>query len=447
MSTLRVLPFALLLLVAGSVPSSAVAPPDPENPVTPAVVTERLDPGASLPVAKQVLTPVIPPKPDIVLLVDGTLSMEGSIQDLKTDLPRITDAVLAAQPDSRFAVATYGDQEVDADRGEVYTVLQGLTGDLDAVKQGVDKLTWERGQGSQGPAEDWINGLWEIAHGSGGQTVFREDASPLIVLIGDASSHNPSMEHTLDDTILALRNAGIRVVGVDIETAIGDGLNGTGYAGIPGQIEDPRIDPDQATRVIRETNGKMVEGVDENAVVAAILEGLRDLPITVGHQLDACDPALTVTLDPPTRTVESGKVAAFDETIHLAEDAPQGTRLTCTVQFLLGAGGQGTQDLGPRALPADPDLTQTIDIDVNDVGAPVVTVDNRTVRTLSPDGVLGGGRVRDADAVGAEGAHRTVVHGDHRGSDVIDVDVDGLRQIRVGGQGAWAEVLRALPTG
>ncbi|WP_329070601.1 HYR domain-containing protein [Streptomyces sp. NBC_01429] len=373
--------------MAGSLPSSAVEPPGPENPVTPAVVTEGLDPGGSARVDKQVLTPTIPPKPDIVLLVDGTLSMEVPITDLKRDLPDITDAVLTAQPDSRFAVATYGDQQVDADSGEVYSVLQGLTHDLAAVTEGVNKLDWQLGQESMGPAEDWINGLWQITDGSGGETVFREDASPIVVLIGDASSHNPSMGHTLDDTILALRNAAIRVVGVDIKTDIGDGLNGTGYAGIPGQIENPRIDPDQADRVIAETGGKMVNGVDEDAVVDAILDGLRDLPTTVGHQLDACDPALTVTLDPPTRSVESGKVAQFDETIQVAEDAPQGTRLTCTVQFLLGAGGQGTRDLGPRALPADPDLVQTINIDVNDVGAPVVTVDNRTVRTQDPGGV------------------------------------------------------------
>ncbi|MFF5565176.1 VWA domain-containing protein [Streptomyces sp. NPDC012623] len=350
-------------------------------------MTERLDPGATLPVAKRVLTPVIPPKPDIVLLVDGTYSMATPIERLQEELPEITEEVLAAQPDSRFAVATYGDQEVDADTDEVYTVLQGLTSDPVAVKAGVDRLDNHRGQYSMGPAEDWINALWEIAHGSGGETVFREDASPIVVLIGDASSHNPSMDHYLDDTIPALRNAGVRVVGVDLESTLGDGLNGTGDAGVPGQKDIPPIDPGQADRIIRETNGKMVQGVDQDAVVAAILEGLRDLPTAVGHQLDACDPALTVTLDPPTRTVDSGQVAAFDETIQVAEDAPQGTRLSCTVRFLLGPGEQGTEGLGPRAVAADPGLVQTITIDVNDVGLPVVTVDNRTVRTRDPDGV------------------------------------------------------------
>ncbi|AXG82311.1 HYR domain-containing protein [Streptomyces paludis] len=375
-------------MVAGSVTGSAAEPPDPANPVTPAVVAERLDPGGSLAVEKRVLTPEIPPKPDIVLLVDGTGSMGDAIGRIQDDLSDITEKVRAAQPDSRFAVTAFGDQQVDGDR--VFTLHQGLTYDLDAVKRGVDDLTFDRGANSMGPAEDWINGLWQIAHGSGGGTVFREDASPIIVLIGDASSHNPSMGHYLDDTIPALQNAGIRVVGVDIDTPIGDGLNGTGFANnpnFPNQRDIPPIDPGQADRVIRETNGKMIEGVDSDAVVEAIVEGLSNLPTAVGHQLDACDSALTVTLTPPVRTVTSGGVADFAETVEVAADAPQGTRLTCTVQFVVGAGGApGTESVGANAV-ADPELIQTITIDVNDVGAPVVTVDNRTVRTTNPGGV------------------------------------------------------------
>lgn len=191
---MRVLPFALLLLVMSGLPSSAAEPraavPVPEPPVTPAVVTERLDPGASLSVDKLVRTPAIPPKPDIVLLVDGTLSMEPSIEQIQRNLPVITERVTEEQPDSRFAVATYGDQQVDGDR--TYTVLQPFTDDLVKVQEGVDALTVERGQGSRGPSEDWINALWQIANGSGGQTEFRADASPVVVLVGDASSHDPS---------------------------------------------------------------------------------------------------------------------------------------------------------------------------------------------------------------------------------------------------------------
>nr|WP_202450419.1 VWA domain-containing protein [Streptomyces sp. SID4917] len=396
---MRVLPFVLLLLAVGSLSSSAATPAAavPEPPVTPAVVEEELDPGGVLAVDKQVRTPAIPPKPDIVLLVDGTYSMNTAIARIQQNLPVITNRVREEQPDSRFAVATYGDQEVDADNGEVYTVLQPLTHDLGAVQTGVDELDTHRGEFSMGPSEDWINALWQIAHGSDGGTVFREDASPVVVLVGDASSHDPSMGHSLTDTINALKDRGIRVVGVDIATAIGDGLNGTGDANnpdYPDQVEDPLHPPGQADKVIDATNGALLSDVDGEAVADKIAEGLTNLPTSVGYQLEGCDPALTVTLEPPVRNLTSGATAAFDETIEVAENTPQGTTLTCTVQFLLGSGtGSGTADgsadgtgsLGPRAVP-DPALTQTISIAVNDVEAPVVTVDDRTVRTRNPDG-------------------------------------------------------------
>ncbi|MGW2512769.1 VWA domain-containing protein [Streptomyces scopuliridis] len=386
-SALRVLPFALLLLVMSGLPSSAAEPraavPVPEPPVTPAVVTERLDPGASISVDKLVRTPAIPPKPDIVLLVDGTLSMEPSIERIQRNLPVITERVTGEQPDSRFAVATFGDQQVDGAR--TYTVLQPFTDDPGKVQEGVDALTVERGRGSMGPSEDWINALWQIANGSDGQTEFRTDASPVVVLVGDASSHDPSMGHSLTDTIFALQDRGVRVLGVDVATAVGDGLNGNGDAGVPGQIEDPLHPPGQADKVIEATRGRLIPGVDADAVVDSIADGLGNLPTQVGHRLDTCDPALTVTLAPPTRTVTSGDPAAFDETITVAEDAPQGRRLTCTVQFLLGTSPPGTDTVGPNAA-ADPELTQTINIDVNDVDAPVVVVDDRTVVTRDPDG-------------------------------------------------------------
>ncbi|MEK8144164.1 hypothetical protein NKH18_26855 [Streptomyces sp. M10(2022)] len=126
----------LLLLAAG------LAPPRgdrrghggagaPEPWVTPASVHEALDPGGSTGVDKQVRTPAIPPKPDVVLLVDGTLSMKDAIQNVKTGLEDVTTTVREQQPDSQFAVATYGDEKNDPTAE--FEVLQGLTADLELV--------------------------------------------------------------------------------------------------------------------------------------------------------------------------------------------------------------------------------------------------------------------------------------------------------------------------
>ncbi|MEV5602694.1 HYR domain-containing protein [Streptomyces sp. NPDC052299] len=384
---------ALLLLATAFVPgpgSAGAAPavPVPPDPwVTPATVHEALDPGGSTSVDKSVRTPAIPPKPEVVLLVDGTGSMEKPITDVQTNLSDITQKVLAEQPESRFAVATFGDQQFDPTGGE-FEVLQGLTDDLAKVQAGVNKLTTDRGAYSMGPSEDWINGLWQIANGAGGETVFREGSNPVIVLVSDASSHSPSAGHTIDDTIFALQDKGVRVVGVDVDSALGDGLNGTGNAhnpDYPDQVEDPPTKAGQATRIIEATQGRLLEGIQGDQVVQAIVDGMDNLPTSVGHQLSDCSPYLTVALDPPTRRVTSGDTAHFAETIDVAADAPQGARLTCTVQFLLGPQIPGTDRLAPTAAP-DPDFQQKITIDVNDVDAPLVAVDDRIARADDEDG-------------------------------------------------------------
>ncbi|MFL4908285.1 HYR domain-containing protein [Streptomyces sp. MMS24-I2-30] len=342
---------AVLLLVVGVVTSAAgdVPAAAPQPAVTPAVVDEPLDPGGSLAVDKRVRTPVVPPRPDVVLLVDGTGSMQPTIDNVQTNLGLITDRVREEQPDSRFAVATYGDQEVDGDR--VFTVLQGLTDDLAAVQRGVDRLTADRGSYSPGPAEDWINALWEIGNGAQGQTVFREGASPVVVLVGDASSHDPSKGHTLTDAVNSLTYVGARVIGVDVATDLGDGLNGNGDNGNgPDQNREPTHDPDQATDVVQATGGRLFQNIDADQVADTVAQGLTNLPTTVTHQTVSCDPALSVTLNPPSRRVTSGETADFDETITVAGDAPQGMTLSCTVQFLLDGkppSGQAPVDVLP----------------------------------------------------------------------------------------------------
>ncbi|MFF2234806.1 HYR domain-containing protein [Streptomyces anulatus] len=375
-------------MAAGLAPASGVsgvasAVPVPEPWVTPATLEETLDPGGSTGVDKQVRTPAIPPRPDVVLLVDGTASMADPIRSVRENLPAITGKILAEQPDSHFAVATFGDQEGDVNAG--FQVLTGLTDDLVKVQEGVDKLKTDLGGASRGPSEDWINGLWQIADGAGGTTVFRDGSSPVVVLVGDASSHSPSNGHTIDDTIFALQDKGVRVIGVDVESTIGDGLNGNGDAGNPDYVEDPPTTPGQATRIIEATGGRLLGGIDGDRVAEAIIEGFDNLPTSVGYRLDACDPHLTVALDPPTRQLTSGETAHFAETVDVSEDAPQGTTLTCTVQFLLGTQVPGTDTIGPAAVP-DPDFQQQISIAVNDIDVPVVTVDDRTARAPDDDG-------------------------------------------------------------
>ncbi|MGW2086930.1 VWA domain-containing protein [Streptomyces sp. NPDC001880] len=388
---LRVPALALLLVVTGIAPGSAVttgAPmvAVPEPWVTPAEFTDAVDPGGSTGVAKQVRTPVVPPRPDVILLVDGTKSMEKPITSVRDNLTKITDAIRAEQRDSRFAVATFGDQEGDANAG--FQVLTELTTDDTKIREGVGGLGTGLGGKSRGPSEDWINGLWQIANGAGGKTVFREGASPVIVVVSDASSHSPSNGHSIDDTISALQDKNVRVIGVDVESKVGDGMNGNGDAHNPDNpdyVEEPPTTPGQATRIVGATNGRLLEGIDGKQVADAIIEGFRNLPTNVSYRLENCDPHLSVSLDPPTQQLTSGETAHFAENIDVSADAPQGTRLSCTVQFLMGTQVPGAETIGPAAA-ADPDFQEQINIDVNDIDAPVVTVDDLTVRAKDKNG-------------------------------------------------------------
>jgi hypothetical protein len=342
-------PLAGLLVLVAALP--VLAAPG----VTPASVNQAADPGATLTIPKSVETPPIPPNPDVVFLVDTTTSMGPAIANVQANLGTVLSAVLGAQPTAQFAVADYRDT---ADSGGFFFVRQGLTASTAAVQTAINNL-FLAGGGTDAP-EDWINALFEIATGA---ISFRSDGTPIVVLVGDSSSHDPSNGHTLGATITALQNAGIRVVAVDVGPT-------------PNQISDGLNAALQATAVTVATGGVLLFAPDPNTVASQILAGLQNLPVTVSHQVGACDPSLTVSLAPASQTVTSGQTTSFTETIAVAANAPQGQTITCQVTFLLD--GQ----------PGGPAFVETISIDVNDITPPVVTVDDQTVEATSPAGAV-----------------------------------------------------------
>jgi hypothetical protein len=375
--------WALPILVVLTAATPAV-PHGPVRPlavagVTPPAVSQLLPPGTSSALTATVQTPTVPARPDVILLVDGTGSMADAIGDVQDNLL----AVVRDVPNARFAVGTYRDI-TDEGRLGVFDMLQQLTDRPDLVQGGLNALNADGGFSSPGPAEDWINALFQIGQGAAGD--FRPSASRIVVLVGDASSHDPSNGHSLADAIAALKALNIRVVAVGLQTAIGDGLNGTGFKDNPNNPNDqpaePLHDPGEADRLVSETNGVLVNGIDSAATVEAITQGLTNLPATVTHQGAVCDPGLSVTLDPPTRQVTSGLTADFHESIAVAPDAPQGKTLTCAVQFAVTDLPEDGSDP-----PEEGTLRQTVSVQVRDVTRPVITLDDRTVRATDPGGV------------------------------------------------------------
>jgi hypothetical protein len=231
--------------------------------------------------------------------------MGGVISNVQSNAHTILTNVASAQPDAQFAVAEYRDVAVDA---TPFRVAQNLTGDQTAVTNGLNSLV---ASGGGDTPEDGINGLFQVATGA---VNFRPDSSRIVLLIGDAPSHDPSNGHTLANAISALQAANVTVLALDLS-----GLDSTG----------------QATAITNATGGQLFSGINPSQVSDTILAALHNLPVTVTPQLRDCDSNLTVSLTPASRTVTSGDDATFTETVSVAAGAVPGSTLTCKVDFLL----------------------------------------------------------------------------------------------------------------
>ncbi|KAK0724320.1 hypothetical protein B0H67DRAFT_640884 [Lasiosphaeris hirsuta] len=271
--------------------------------VSPATVSQKSDAGSSFDISKVVTTPEIPPKPDVVLLVDVTGSMGNAINNIKNNLASVIATVTAGQPTAQFAVASFGDlNDLNG-----FQVNQGLTSSVSALQAAVNSLTPDGGQDLD---EDWINALYQLSTGS---VAFRTGSSRIIVLVGDAPSHDPSGGHTLAATIEALKAQHVRVIGVDVQS-----LN----------------NKSQASAVTSATGGIII-GSAANEVSTAIVSGLKNLDVTVVPDVVSCDAGASLAFDPASVTVTSGGSVTFRETARVIDDASPGAALNCSVRFLL----------------------------------------------------------------------------------------------------------------
>ena len=298
-------------------------------------VDQAADPGDVIHVTKTVTTPPIPPKPDIVLLVDKTGSMGGELANVKANFSSIVSSVKAVQPDAQFAVAAYCDF---GDAAPAFQLFSNLTADATALDTAINDVNLCDGGDTE---EAQLNALWEI--GDGGDAVtFRPDSSRIVVWYGDNPGHDPSGGHTEADATASLTGVEAKVLA--ISTGAANNLDGTG----------------QATRITDATGGDLLSGVAAGDVSSAILAGLQNLDVTVAGS-PTCDAGLSVSLSPASQTVQSGTDAVFDETITVASDATQGATLHCSVPFTLNGSAAG------------PEFTQSVSIDVNDVTPPSVS--------------------------------------------------------------------------
>ncbi|HWI42043.1 MAG TPA: HYR domain-containing protein [Nocardioides sp.] len=346
----RAVPVGLLAVSLGAAATVAAA----GSPgVSPQHYAHGLAPGGSVTITKTVETPPIPPNPDIVFLADTTTSMNPSIANVQANATSIVNQIVAAQPTARFAVADYK----DTDDPSHFILRQQLTANTSDVVAGINHWTPTSGGGGDA-AEDWIGALGALP----GTIDFRADGTPVVVMFGDSSSHDPSAGYSLGSATAALEAAGVRVIAIAVPSSdayLWDGLDSAG----------------QASYVTSHTGGTLTNA-DPGHVSDVILSELNNLPAEVTHDV-SCDTGVTASLTATSPTsVTSGGTVTYDERITLADDAPQGSTVHCTVSFKVNGEVPG------------PEFVQTVAIDVEDVTPPVVTVESKTVEATSPAGAV-----------------------------------------------------------
>ncbi|MGW3960767.1 VWA domain-containing protein [Amycolatopsis sp. NPDC005003] len=352
--------------------ASRVAPPPPGR-VQPTVVDIPVGQGSSAAIDKTVPTDKVPAKPDIVLLMDQTGSMGTALKNMQDNLTQVMTNLTTAQPEAQYAAVAFGDRDDVADEhnpnGRLFQVQQDLTKNQTDVVDAFGRIT--PGGGIDTP-EDWIYALDRVAIGA---VTFRPDSSRIVVLVGDAPSHDPSgvPQHpdqgvTIAQAIEHLKAQGIRVVAVSAAGG-GGGLDSTG----------------QATQVVTGTDG-VIASTDPGNISTVITEKIGDLKVKV-QPVPFCDPGLTLTFTPAgTQQVPGGTNANFTEFAAVAADAPLGAFLHCRVEFRID--GENFVRAG---------YTEDVTIRVKDPRLPLITVHDKTVTGTAPTVVEYPATAIDAD--------------------------------------------------
>jgi len=379
---------AVLALLAALLAAGPVRAHDPVLGVDPATVDVTLAPGDSTDVTKTVHTPEILPTPDIYFLADTTSSMTSAIANVQADAAAVLTAVDGLASDPRYGAGDYRDFPSDAYAFNNGASIPGSDDDGAAALAAI--MAWTAAGGFD-VAEAQLYALHRLVeHAEAG---FRTDSSPIIVWFGDAPGHDPVCDEISGDTghdlteasvTAGLVDAGVRVIAISTNTGVPGALDGdpTGFSGDYTGICAIGGSAGQATRIAAATGGVHLTGVAPGDIAAAILEGLGALPVEVVPQASCDDPSVTVAWNPVSQTVTSGEDAIFTETISASLAAPQGSTVTCSVDFLVD--GELLEG-----------FTQTITVEIPDVTDPTVACSEGTnphgakapaARNQNPDG-------------------------------------------------------------
>lgn len=362
-------------LLAGALVSPAVAH-DPILGVDPANVEVGLAPGTSTDVVKTVHTPEIPPTPDVFMLFDTTASMGDDLATVQTKAGELIAAIGGTDP--AFGVGSYEDFPFNgwgSSSDSAYELIQPITTNAADAVNAINMLTL--GGGGDVP-EAGYEGLYQALTGAGrdlpqpdgsapdgdyadpgeiapGQDAgFRTDSSKVIILLGDSAFHDPGDPPTSTQFAAGWPGAGAG----DVSAALGDVSL---FCLLPSSLLG--AGPGAQCNALGATVFSVGDSSED--IVDAILAALGEVEVDVTPQATCDDPSITVSWDSASQTVTSGEDAVFLETISAGMDAPQGSTVSCSVDFLVDG----------ELLDG---FTQSITIDIADVTAPVTACDEGT---------------------------------------------------------------------
>jgi hypothetical protein len=169
-----------------------------------------------------------PTELDIVFLIDTSEDMAGALSNLRSSLGTIISAILAINPNSQFAIASFEDFPINpyGSTGDMpYRLYVSLTGNYVALMSAAQALTVHNGGDLK---ESGNEALYQISTGEGhsfpGGIIppspigFRPAARKLVVVMTNALFHDDYYGfpwHSKFEALESLKSREIKVVGIN----------------------------------------------------------------------------------------------------------------------------------------------------------------------------------------------------------------------------------------
>jgi hypothetical protein len=266
--------FAVVAALGGLLSAS----PALADSISPTSLSATLGIGESLTISKTVTVSAGAPKTskvDVFFLADTTGSMGSAIGSVQAAATTILSGT-SGLGDVSFAVGSYK----DVGDSYIYQLGQSVTSSQAAVQTAING--WDASGGGDYPEAD-LYALYRAATDMA--TGWRTGSSRILVWMGDAAGHDPSVGITETDATSALLGAYIKVEAMDV------GSGGTYYLNSSGQ----------AGRIATATGGAYYSGLDSSSIVAAIQSAITasfNTYGTVGLDLSEVGPCVSAASTP-----------------------------------------------------------------------------------------------------------------------------------------------------